>query len=128
MIEHDEVGSQHERDAERLVAARRLADDPEAGLARQQRADRLADLGVVVDDEDADQPRRGRGLSNDVSRLRPVGVRSRGQSIRAVRRRSEFVTTVTLDTAIAAAASTGESTQPVKGYKSPAATGISSTL
>ena len=45
-----------------------------------------------------------------------------------VRRRSEFDTTVTDEMAIAAAASTGESSQPVSGYRAPAASGISATL
>ena len=46
----------------------------------------------------------------------------------AVRKRSELLTTVTDESAIAPAASTGESSHPVKGYSSPAATGMSATL
>ena len=45
-----------------------------------------------------------------------------------VRSRSEFDTTVTDEIAIAAAASTGESSQPVNGYSAPAASGMRATL
>ena len=51
-----------------------------------------------------------------------------GQIPEAVRKRNEFETTVTDESAIAPAASTGESSHPVKGYRAPAATGISATL
>jgi hypothetical protein len=44
------------------------------------------------------------------------------------RSRSEFATTLTLESDIAALASTGDSSHPVSGYSTPAATGMPTTL
>src|SRR6188508_1279762 len=53
---------------------------------------------------------------------------SKGQAALKRRSRSEFMTTLTLDSAIAAAASAGLSMSPATGYRRPAATGMSTTL
>ncbi len=50
------------------------------------------------------------------------------QSTFNVRRRSAFAITLTDDSAIAAAATTGESSTPKNGYSTPAASGMPATL
>ena len=47
---------------------------------------------------------------------------------RTVRSLSEFAMTLTEDSAMAAAATTGESSSPKNGYRMPAASGIPATL
>jgi hypothetical protein len=54
--------------------------------------------------------------------------RSNVQSTRAVRSRRALAMTDTLDRLIAAAASIGDSSSPVNGYRTPAAIGMPSVL
>lgn len=58
----------------------------------------------------------------------PPPVHRLAQAAAKRRRRSEFVSTDTLDSDIAALARTGDSNQPVHRYSAPAATGIPITL
>lgn len=53
---------------------------------------------------------------------------SKSQSTETVRKRSAFAMTLTDDNAIAAAATTGESSKPKNGYSTPAASGMPATL
>ena len=53
---------------------------------------------------------------------------TRSQSTRVARKRKALAITLTEDRAMAAAATTGESSQPKKGYSTPAARGMPATL
>jgi hypothetical protein len=48
---HDDVGTQRGAHADRLGAARRLADDGQVGLGRQEHAQTETVQGLAVDDE-----------------------------------------------------------------------------
>src|SRR5690606_22416432 len=71
----------------------------------------------------ADGGRRGR---RDLAR--DGGVSGRRQSMRTIRSRSALAITLTDDSAIAAAAMTGDSRMPKTGYRIPAATGTPAAL
>jgi len=60
VIENDDVRSQDERQAECFIPTRGLAHDAERWLGRKESAYAVANLRVVIDQED---PSRGRGLS-----------------------------------------------------------------
>ena len=92
----------------------------------------------------ANSPGRSRGSAGTSIRPRTGGVTASGSSGESVtrpslrgaragrtstpRRRSEFATTLTEDSAIAPAANAGLRVMPKAGYRTPIATGISSTL
>ena len=69
-----------------------------------------------------------RAAKHTAGRPRGEPPATRGYSIFTVRRRSALLMTLTDDSAIAAAATTGDSSHPKNGYSTPAASGMPATL